>query len=129
MFIAATNDSRFRVCREDRKAALGNPAGGERTHQPDHLHGTRRAAVCGADCGGRRRVLDGGSSNSLVAFALPDVRRKPLRCRFSRAVAAAAAARRNQPRVGAFVPAVLPAGGAKELVAKTCAAGCHSWRW
>jgi hypothetical protein len=44
----------------------------------------------------------------------------------SKAVAAAAAARRGLPKVGAFAPLVLPAGGAKALVEKTCGSGCHS---
>jgi hypothetical protein len=44
----------------------------------------------------------------------------------SKAVAAAALAERDKPKVGAFVPVALPAGGAKALVEKTCAAGCHS---
>ena len=65
-------------------------------------------------------------SNSLVAFALPDVRRKPLPVSVSKAVAAAAAARRGMPKVGAFAPVALPPGGAKELVEKTCGVGCHS---
>ena len=65
-------------------------------------------------------------SNTLVAFALPDVPRKPLPAAVSKAVAAAAAARRGLPKVGAFAPAVLPPGGAKALVDKTCGTGCHS---
>jgi hypothetical protein len=68
----------------------------------------------------------GGFSNSLVAFALPDVSRKPLPISVSKAVAAAAAARRGQPRIGAFAPITLPAAGAKSLVEKTCGATCHS---
>ena len=70
--------------------------------------------------------LGGGISNSLVAFALPDVPRKPLPASVSRAVAAAAAARRGLPKVGAFAPVALPPGGAKALVEKTCGTGCHS---
>jgi hypothetical protein len=70
--------------------------------------------------------LGGGLSNSLVAFALPDVRRKPLPSSVSKAVAAASAARRGLPKVGAFAPVVLPAGGARTLVEKTCGVGCHS---
>ena len=73
--------------------------------------------------------MGGGLSNSLVAFALPDVPRKPLPASVSKAVAAAAAARRGLPQVGAFAPVVLPAGGAKALVEKTCGTGCHAWRW
>jgi hypothetical protein len=70
--------------------------------------------------------LGGGVSNTLVAFALPDVPRKPLPVSVSKAVAAAAAKRKGVPKVGAFVPVVLPAGGARELVQKTCGVGCHA---
>src|SRR5207248_6889559 len=69
--------------------------------------------------------LGGALSNSLVAFALPDVARKPLPVSVSKAVAAAAAARRGAPKVGAFAPVALPAGGAKALLEKTCGTGCH----
>ncbi len=68
----------------------------------------------------------GAMSNTLVAFALPDVPRKPLPAAVSKAVAATAAARRGLPKVGTFAPAVLPPGGAKALVDKTCGAGCHT---
>src|SRR5262249_22115418 len=70
--------------------------------------------------------LGGPLSNSLVAFALPDVSRKPLPVSVSKAVAAAAAARRGAPKVGAYAPVALPAGGEKALVEKTCGSGCHS---
>src|SRR5439155_5326526 len=70
--------------------------------------------------------LGGGMSNTLVAFALPDVPRKPLPVSVSKAVAAAAAARHGLPQVGSFAPVVLPAGGARALVEKTCGVGCHS---
>jgi len=68
----------------------------------------------------------GPVSNTLVAFALPDVARKPLPASVSKAVEASAAARRGLPKVGAFAPAVLPPGGAKALVDKTCGTGCHA---
>jgi hypothetical protein len=70
--------------------------------------------------------LAGGLSNSLVAFALPDVNRKPLPAAVTKAVSAAAEARRGLPAVGAFAPLVLPAGEAKALVEKTCGTGCHA---
>jgi hypothetical protein len=70
--------------------------------------------------------LGGGLSNSLCAFALPDVPRKPLPVSVSKAVAAAAVAGRGVPKVGAYAPVVLPPGGAKALVEKTCGMGCHS---
>jgi hypothetical protein len=68
----------------------------------------------------------GPLSNTLVAFALPDVPRKPLPVAVSKAVATAAAARRGVPKVGAFAPTVLPPGGARALVDKACGAGCHA---
>ena len=68
----------------------------------------------------------GPVSNTLVAFALPDVPRKPLPAAVSKAVAAAAAARRGRPEVGDFAPLALPAGDAKALVVKTCGTGCHA---
>ena len=52
--------------------------------------------------------------------------RKPLPVAVTKAVAAAAAARRGQPKVGAFAPVALPPGEAKALVDKTCGTGCHS---
>ncbi len=58
VFIAATNDSRFRAFdSKTGKVAVGNQVGGERAHQPGHLHGTRRASIRGADGGRRRSVL------------------------------------------------------------------------
>jgi hypothetical protein len=70
--------------------------------------------------------LGGGLSNTLFAFALPDVPRKPLPAAVAKAVAAAAAARRGLPKVGTFAPVELPKGGEKALVEKTCGTGCHS---
>ena len=84
----------------------------------------RQYVVIMAEGGGA--FLGGGLSNSLVAFVLPDVSRKPLPVSVSKAVAAAAAARRGAPKVGSFAPLALPAGGAKALVEKTCGTGCHS---
>ena len=58
VFIAATNDPRFRAFdSKTRKVALGDKAGSQRAYQPDHLHGSRRTAVCGGDGGGRRRIF------------------------------------------------------------------------
>ena len=70
--------------------------------------------------------LGGPVSNTLVAFALPDVKLKPLPASVAKAVATAAAARKGLPAVGTFKPVLLPAGGAKALVEKTCGVGCHS---
>jgi cytochrome c5 len=65
-------------------------------------------------------------SNSLVAFALPDIPRKPLPPSVTAAVAVAAKARRGTPQVGKSAPVTLPSGGAKALVEKTCNTACHS---
>jgi hypothetical protein len=70
--------------------------------------------------------LSGGLSNTLVAFALPDVPRTPLPASVTQAVAATAAARAGLPKVGAYAPFVLPPGGTKDLVTKACGTGCHS---
>jgi hypothetical protein len=85
--------------------------------------GRQYVAIMATGGGG---FLGGGTSNSLVAFALPDVPRKPLPIEVTKAVAAAAAAERGQPKVGSYAPLVLPPGGAQALVKKTCATGCHS---
>ncbi len=127
VFIAATNDARFR--------AFDSKSGKLRWEVELEANGhTNPITYMGRD--GRQYValmasgggafLGGPVSNTLVAFALPDVSRKPLPVSVSKAVAAAAAARRGLPSVGAFVPLALPAGGAKALVEKTCGTGCHS---
>jgi hypothetical protein len=70
--------------------------------------------------------LGGGLSNTLVAFALPDVPRKSLPAPVAEAITAAAAARRGKPAAGGFAPVPLPPGGAKALVESTCGTSCHS---
>ena len=57
---------------------------------------------------------------------LRTIARKPLPASVAKAVAATAKARLGTPAVGAYAPVVLPPGGAKELVQKTCGTGCHS---
>jgi hypothetical protein len=59
-----------------------------------------------------------------VAYALPDVPRKPLPA--SVVAAAAAAARENKQGSDATASLALPPGGVKELVRKTCGTSCHS---
>jgi hypothetical protein len=78
-------------------------------------------------CTSRRQTesIGGGLSNTLVAFALPDVPQKALPRSVSRAVAAAATARQGTPTAGSFAPAPLPSGGARVLVDKTCGSSCH----
>jgi quinoprotein glucose dehydrogenase len=127
VFIGATNDSGFRafdsktgkVLWEVKLEASGHTV-------PITYMGRDERQYVALMASGGGAYLNGGLSNSLVAFALPDIRRKPLPTSVLHAVAAAAAARRGQPKVGAFAPVVLPSGGAKALVEHSCGTGCHS---
>jgi len=127
VFIGATIDARFRafdskagkVLWETKLEANGH------TSPLTYLGRDGRQYVALMAAGGGA-FFGGPVSNTLVAFALPDVARKPLPAAVSKAVETAAAARRGLPKVGAFAPAVLPPGGAKALVDKTCGTGCHA---
>jgi len=127
VFIGATNDSRFRAF-DSRTGKLLWEVKLEASGHTSPIAYMRRderqyVALMAAGGGG---FLGGGVSNSLVAFALPDMDRKPLPVSVSKTVAEAAAARRGLPKVGGFRPAALPAGEAQALVEKTCGTGCHS---
>jgi glucose dehydrogenase len=127
VFIGATNDSRFRAFESKTGKLLWETkleASGHTIPITYMGRDGRQYIALMAEGGGA--FLGGGMSNSLVAFALPDVPRKPLPDSVAKMVAAAAAARRGQPKVGTFTPLALPAGGAKALVEKTCGTGCHS---
>jgi quinoprotein glucose dehydrogenase len=127
VFIGATNDSRFRAFESKTGKLLWETkleASGHTSPITYMGRDGRQYVALMAEGGGA--FLGGGFSNTLVAFALPDVRRKPLPVSVAKAVAAAAAARRGLPKVGAFAPAELPKGGEKALVEKTCGTGCHS---
>ena len=127
VFIGATNDSRFRAFESKTGKLLWETkleASGHTSPITYMGRDGRQYVALMAEGGGA--FLGGGFSNSLVAFALPDISRKPLPVSVSKAVAAAAAARRGMPKVGAFAPVELPKGGAKTLVEKTCGTGCHS---
>jgi glucose dehydrogenase len=127
VFIGATNDSRFRAFASRTGKLLWETKMEASGHSSPITYlgrdGRQYVAIMAQGGGG---YLGGGSSNTLVAFALPDVPRKPLPASVTKAAAAAAAARRGQPAVGAFAPLVLPPDAAKALVEKTCATGCHS---
>jgi hypothetical protein len=127
VFIGATNDSRLRAF-DSRAGKLLWEAKLEASGHTSPISymgrdGRQYVALMAAGGGA---FLGGGLSNSLVAFALPDVPWKPLPPSVAKDVAAAAAARRGVPKVGAFAPLDLPEGGAKALVEKTCGTGCHS---
>ena len=127
VFIGATNDSRFRAFDSKTGTLLWETKLEASGHSSPITYmgrdGRQYVALMAAGGGA---FLNGGWSNTLVAFALPDVPRKPLPPAVAKAVAAAVVARRGLPVVGAFAPVVLPAGGAKALVEKTCGTGCHS---
>jgi quinoprotein glucose dehydrogenase len=127
VFIGATNDSRFRAFDSRTGKLLWETKLEASGHTIPITYlgrdGRQYVALMAQGGGG---YLGGGLSNSLVAFALPGVTLKPLPAAVSKAVAAAAEARRGLPAVGSYAPLVLPAGGAKALVEKTCGTGCHS---
>jgi quinoprotein glucose dehydrogenase len=127
VFIGATNDSRFRAFDSKTGKLLWETKLEASGHSSPITYmgrdGRQYVAIMAAGGGA---FLGGGFSNTLVAFALAEIPRKPLPISVRKAVAAANAARRGTPHVGAFAPAALPAGGAKALVEKTCGTGCHS---
>jgi quinoprotein glucose dehydrogenase len=127
IFIGAANDSRIRAFESKTGKLLWEAKLEASGHSSPVTYmgrdGRQYVALMAAGGGA---FLGGGVSNTLVAFALPDIPRKPLPSSVSKAVAAAATARRGTPTVGNFAPAALPAGGAKALVEKTCGSGCHS---
>jgi quinoprotein glucose dehydrogenase len=127
LFIAATNDARFRAF-ESRTGKLLWETKLEASGYTSPMtymgrDGRQYVALMASGGGG---FLGGPVSNSLVAYALPEIRRKPLPASVAKAVAAAAAARRGMPKVGAYAPLALPPGGAKALVERTCGVSCHS---
>ena len=127
VLIGAANDSRFRAFDSKSGKLLWETKLEASGHSSPITYAGRdgRQYVALMAAGGGA-FLNGGFSNTLVAFALPDVPRKPLPAAVTKAVAASAAARRGKPQVGAFAPAALPKGGEKALVEKTCGIGCHS---
>lgn len=127
VFIAATNDARFRAFDSKTGKVLWEATLEANGHtSPMTYMGRDGRQYVALMAGGGGAFFGGAAGNALVAFALPDVARKPLPGSVTKAVAAAATARRGVPKVGVFAPAVLPPGGAKALVEKTCGSGCHA---
>ena len=127
VFIGATNDARFRAYESRTGKMVWETKIEANAHSSPITYlgrdGRQYVAVMAGGGGG---FFGGAASNTMVAFALPDVARKPLPVSVSKAVTAAAASRKGTPKVGAFTPVLLPAGGAKALVEKTCGMGCHA---
>lgn len=117
VFIGATNDSRFRAYESSTGRLLWETKIDASAHTSPITYlgrdGRQYVAVMATGGGG---YLDGGSSNALIAFALPDVPRTPL----------PAVVTKNGPVKGPQEPLVLPAGGLKALAERTCGSGCHS---
>ena len=127
VFIGATNDAGFRAFdAKDGKVLWETRLEANAHSSPITYLGRDGRQYVAILAGGGGAFFGGPGGNSLVAFALPDVARKPLPASVATAVAAAAAANHGVAKVGAFAPEELPAGGAKALVAKTCGTGCHS---
>jgi quinoprotein glucose dehydrogenase len=123
VFIGATNDSRIRAFESKTGKLLWEAmleASGHSSPITYMGRDERQYVALMAEGGGA--FLDGGSSNTLVAFALPDVPRKALPTSVRNAVAAAAAARSGTPTAGSFASA---SDRAKALVEKTCGTDCH----
>jgi quinoprotein glucose dehydrogenase len=126
VFIAATNDSRFRAFDSKTGKVLWEVKLEASGHTSPITYlgrdGRQYVALMATGGGG---FLGGGLGNSLVAFALPDIPRKPLPASVTAAVAAAAASG-GTPHAAADTAIASTPGGAKSLVAKTCGTSCHS---
>ena len=127
VFIAATNDGGFRAFDSASGKVLWEVKleGSGHTSPLTYLGRDGRQYVTLMAAGGGA-FLGGPISNTLVAFALPDVKLTPLPVSVSKAVAAASASRKGLAKVGSFAPTPLPAGAVKAMVEKTCGVGCHS---
>jgi quinoprotein glucose dehydrogenase len=125
IFIGATNDSRFRSFDSKSGKLLWEAKLEASAHSSPITYmgrdGRQYVAVMAAGGGA---FLGGGLSDTLAAYALPDVERKPLPV--SKAVTAVPATKPETAVVSPAAPAQLPTGGAKALVAKTCGTECHS---
>jgi quinoprotein glucose dehydrogenase len=127
VFIGAANDSRFRAYDSKSGKRLWETRVEASAHSSPITYlgrdGRQYVVVMAAGGGGS---LGGGSSNTLAAFALPDVKRKPLPLAVTKAITAAKTSQRGMPKVGAHAPLALPVGETRALVEKTCGTGCHS---
>ena len=127
VFIAATDDAGFRAFDSKSGKVLWETKLEANGHSSPVTYlgrdGRQYVALMAAGGGG---FFGGKPGNTLVAYALPDVPRKPLPASVSQAVAAAAAVRRGEPKAGAFPAVDLPAGDGRALVEKSCGGGCHS---
>jgi quinoprotein glucose dehydrogenase len=125
IFIGATNDSRFRAFASKNGKLLWETKLEASAHSNPITYmgrdGRQYVAVMAAGGGA---FLGGGSSNTLVAFALPDIARKPLPVSKMRIEAEGASGGKEVG--GPSVPLRLSPGSARALMERTCGTGCHS---
>jgi quinoprotein glucose dehydrogenase len=125
VFIGATNDSRFRAFDSKSGKLLWETKLEASAHSSPITYmgrdGRQYIAVMAEGGGG---YLGGGLSNTLVAFARPDVARKPLPV--SRPLMSNASSRSGATAAEASAATVLPSGGTKALMERTCGTVCHS---
>jgi quinoprotein glucose dehydrogenase len=125
VFIGATNDSRLRAFDSKNGKLLWEKKLEASAHSSPITYmgrdGRQYVAVMAAGGGA---FLGGGLSNTMVAFALPDIARKPLPASVTRI--GTAGTQSGRAIVGPSVPLTLPPGGAKALMEKTCGTVCHS---
>ncbi|MEO8127216.1 MAG: PQQ-binding-like beta-propeller repeat protein [Bryobacteraceae bacterium] len=116
VFIAATNDSRFRAF-ESRTGKLlwDQPIDANGHTIPITYQGKDGKQYVAIMAGGGGGYFGGTPSDSVIAFALGD----------SVAPAALTTLTRAEPRVTSPTPVVLPEGAGKALVQRTCGATCH----
>jgi len=119
LFIAATNDQRFRAFDTKSGKLLWETKLEANGHtSPITYMGRDGRQYLTLMAGGGGGFFGGPAGTQLVSFALPDVPRKPLPAVVSKAVI-----KGSEPAPSSIT---LPAGGAKALMQKTCSAGCHS---
>jgi quinoprotein glucose dehydrogenase len=123
VFIGATNDSRFRAFDSKTGKLLWETKLEASAHSiPITYMGRDGRQYVSIMAEGGGAFLGGGTSNTLVAYALPDVARKPLPV--SKALVGGTTAKRETPVAGSSAPAPV-AGDVTALIDKKCT-GCHS---
>lgn len=122
VFIGATNDSRFRAFDSRSGKLLWETKLEASAHSSPITYmgrdGRQYVATMATGGGG---FLGGGVSNTLVAFALPDIARKPL----PKVVVARESAKSSLATGAVSAPTAMSPEAEKALVERTCA-GCHS---
>jgi quinoprotein glucose dehydrogenase len=123
VFIGATNDSRFRAFDSKSGKLLWETKLEASAHSsPITYVGRDGRQYVAIQATGGSGSLGGGLSSALIAFALPDVVRRP----FSKPTFAARLSQNGTANAGTLPRTVLSTETAKALVEKTCGTSCHS---